>query len=289
MNTKKSLYSSSTILIMTLMFVASAYFLLPFFWIVIAATKSDSQLFSTNPLWFTSPFNFLSNLKVVSSYDNTILWRWFLNSLIYAGSVSAGTTLISAMAGFAFSKYNFKGKNVLFYIILGTIMVPTTALVLPIYLLMHGLNLINTYWAVILPSLVNPFTVYLMRIFWMKEFPNELIDAAHVDGASDFAIFFRIGLPLVRGGLATVALFSFVNTWNNFFLPLVVISKSDLYPLTLGLQVWTSITTTSVGRGAPPYGAINMGILISIVPLILAFIFLRRYWQSGLSSGAIKG
>lgn len=271
------------------MFIASAYFLLPFFWVIVASTKSDPQLFSSNPLWFTSPFNALNNLKIVSSYDGAILWKWFLNSIIYAGSVSAGTTLISSMAGFAFSKYRFFGKNALFYVILGTIMVPSTALVLPIYLLMHGMNLINTYWAVILPSLVNPFTVYLMRIFWMQEFPNELVDAAHVDGASDFAIFFRIGLPMVRGGLATVALFSFVATWNNFFLPLVVISKEGLYPLTLGLQVWTSITTTSVGRGAPPYGAITMGVLISIVPLILAFIFLRRYWQYGLNSGAVKG
>jgi multiple sugar transport system permease protein len=269
-----------------LMFVASAYFLLPLFWIIIASTKSDSQLFSTNPLWFALPFNALNNIFNTSSYDGATLWRWFSNSIIYAGSVSAGTTLISAMAGFAFSKYDFFGKNILFYIILGAIMVPTTALVLPVYLLMHGLNLINTYWAVILPSLVNPFSIYLMRIFWMQEFPNELIDAAHVDGASDFTIFFRIGLPLVKGGLATVALFSFVSTWNNFFLPLVVISKSNLFPLTLGISIWTSLTST--GRG-PSYGAITMGILISIVPLILAFILLRRYWQSGLSSGAVKG
>ncbi len=286
MDTKKNLYSPSTVIVLALMFVASIYFLLPLFWIIIASTKSNAQLFSTNPLWFATPFNMLNNIKNASSYNNFILWRWFLNSIIYASTVSVGTALISAMAGFAFSKYDFFGKNMLFYVILGAIMVPATALVLPIYLLMHGLNLINTYWAVILPSLVNPFAIYLMRIFWMQEFPNELIDAAHVDGASDFTIFFRIGLPLVRGGLATVALFSFVSTWNNFFLPLVVISKSNLFPLTLGISIWTSLTST--GRG-PSYGAITMGIVISIVPLILAFIFLRRYWQSGLSSGAVKG
>jgi len=283
---KRNYYSAKSVIFLSLMFVASVYFLLPLFWIIVASSKSNAQLFSTNPLWFATPFDMLKNIKNASSYDNFILWRWFLNSIIYASTVSAGTALISAMAGFAFSKYNFFGKNVLFYIVLGTIMVPSTALVLPIYLLMHSMNLINTYWAVILPSLVNPFAIYLMRIFWMQEFPNELIDAAHVDGASDFAIFFKIGLPMVRGGLATVALFSFVSTWNNFFLPLVVISKSKLFPLTLGISIWTSLTST--GRG-PSYGAITMGILISITPLIIAFIFLRRYWQAGLNSGAVKG
>jgi len=286
---KKSFYSIKSMIFLFLMFVASAYFLLPLFWIIIASSKSNSQLFSTNPLWFAFPLNFVNNFVNISSLFNGEIWRWFLNSIIYSGSISIGTTLISSMAGFAFSKYNFKGKNVLFFAIIGMIMVPSTALVLPIYLLMHGLNLINTYWAVILPSLVNPFTVYLMRVFWMQEFPNELLDAARIDGASDFRVFFSIGLPLVKGGLATVALFSFVGAWNNFFLPLVVLSKENLYPLVLGLQVWTSLVTTGQSQGIITYGPLLMGVLISIIPLIFAFMLLRKYWQYGLSAGALKG
>ena len=276
------------IILVSIMFVFSTYFLLPFYWIIVASTKSNGQLFSTNPLWFAYPSHILDNLRIALTYNGYVLARWFINSVIYATSVSLGSTLVSAMAGFAFAKYRFWGKNIFFNFILGTIMVPATALVLPIYLLMHSFHLINTYWAVILPSLINPFGVYLMRIFWMQGFPNDLMDAAYVDGASDFTIFFRLGFPLVRNGLATVALFSFVGTWNNFFLPLVVISKRQLYPLVLGLDVWTSLATGSLGRGAPTYGAILVGVIISILPLVLAFIFLRRYWQFGLTEGALK-
>ncbi len=285
---KRELYTIKDSISTFLMLIASAYFLLPFFWIIVASTKSSRQLFNTNPLWFAFPLNAIRNFLTVSTFDNGIIWRWLLNSALYAASISIGVTLTSAMAGFAFSKYNFKGKNVLFSIILGTVMIPFTALVLPIYLLMHTLNLINTYWAVILPSLVSPFSVYLMRIFWTQQFPSELIDAARVDGASDLTIFFSLGLPIVKGGLATVALLSFVSAWNNFFLPLVVISKEKLYPLTLGLEVWTSVTTANVEMGIP-YPALLMGTLISITPLILAFIILRKYWQYRLSSGAVKG
>ena len=285
---KQESYTIRNTIFVFLMFMASVYFLLPFFWIIVASTKSSQQLFNTNPFLFVLPFEAVKNFIAVSTFNGGIIWRWFLNSAIYAGSISFGTTLISAMAGFAFSKYNFRGKNMIFFVILGTIMVPFTALVLPIYLLMHALNFVNTYWGVILPSLVNPFSVYLMRIFWTQQFPNELLDAARIDGASELKIFFSVGLPIVKGGIATVALFTFVGAWNNFFLPLVILSKENLYPLTLGLQVWVSITSSNVEMGLP-YPALLMGTLISIVPLIFAFIFLRKYWQYRLSAGAVKG
>jgi multiple sugar transport system permease protein len=136
-----------------------------------------------------------------------------------------------------------------------------------------------------LPQMVNPFGLYLMRVFWDNGFPNELIEAAKIDGASDWRIFWSLGLPLVRGGLITVFLFTFVAAWNNFFLPLVVLNNNEQFPLTLGLSVWNN---TNTGR-TPQYTMIILGALISILPLLTAFFTLGRYWQGGLTTGATKG
>lgn len=268
-----------------LMFVFAAYFLLPLYWVAVSATKDNGQLFSTFGLWFAWPWRLLDNARDLFAYQDGIYLRWMLNSALYATSSAALATLAAAMAGFAFAKYAFPGKTPLFGFILGTIMVPATALVLPIFLLMQQTGLANTAWAVILPGMVNPFGLYLMRVFWDQGFPNELIEAARIDGASDARIFWSMGLPLVRGGLTTVALFSFVGAWNNFFLPLIVLSRAELFPLTLGLSVWNSVTT---GR-TPIYGIIILGSLVSVLPLIVAFLTLGRYWQGGLTVGATKG
>lgn len=266
------------------------YSLLPLWWVFVTVFKDNGQLFSTFGLWFASPAHLWDNVRRVFTYQDGIFSRWMLNSVLYSSAVAAGAALTSATAGYAFSKYEFRGKNALFALILGTIMVPSTALVLPLFLIMQkisltGLPLLNTPWAVILPSIVNPFGLYLMRLFWNAGFPKDLIEAARIDGASEARIFWRLGLPLVRGGLVTVALFSFVAAWNNFFLPLMMLNSGELYPLTLGLSVWNN-TTTGTER---LYTMIVTGSLISVLPLVLAFLFLGRYWQGGLASGAVKG
>lgn len=274
-----------TVLALIGMIIAMAFFLLPLYWVIVGSTKSDPQLFGSYGLSLAFPMHVVTNLKVLFSSQNAIFARWVLNSVIYGIAVGVGATLVSAMTGYAFAKFRFPLRRMWFAIILGTITVPFTALVLPIYLLMHDLHLINTYWGVILPSLFNPFGIYLMRIFWTQGFPSELMEAGYMDGAGDWFIFARLGLPIVRGGLATVGLFTFVNTWNNFFLPLVIISKNSLYPITLGLTVWNSATES--GRGLP-YSIIVAGAFLSILPLALAYLFLQRYWRSGLTVGARK-
>jgi multiple sugar transport system permease protein len=267
------------------MVLAMAFFLLPLYWVILSSTKNDSELFGSNGLWFAGALHLGDNLRMLFSAQNGTFGRWILNSILYGVAVAFGGTVVSAMTGYAFAKFRFPLRRFWFAVILGTITVPFTALVLPIYLLMHDLGLINTYWGVILPSLFNPFGIYLMRIFWTQGFPSELIEAAYMDGARDWYIFTRLGMPMVRGGLATVALFTFVGTWNNFFLPLVIISRNALYPLTLGLSVWNSATES--GRGLP-YSLIVTGALLSILPLAIAYLFLQRYWRSGLTAGAVK-
>lgn len=263
------------------------YSLLPLWWVIVTMFKDNGQLFSTFGLWFAQPSHLSENLHTLFTRQDGIFTRWIVNSFVYAGATALGSVIVSAMAGYAFSAYDFKGKNALFTLILATIMVPATALVLPIFLMMQKMGLLNTYWAVILPGLVNPFGLYLMRLFWDSGFPKELMEAARIDGAGEWTIFQRLGLPLVQGGLVTVGLFSFVAAWNNFFLPLVAVSNDKLFPLTLGLSVWNQ-TSSSSGQ-EPLYTVIVLGALISILPLVVAFLTLGRYWQGGLASGAVKG
>jgi multiple sugar transport system permease protein len=271
----------------TVLAIFLLYCLLPATWILAAVTKDSSQIFTTFGFWFANPPHFFENIADLFSFRDGIFVRWFGNSLLYAGSISVGSTLICALGGYAFAKYDFPGKHFLFNFILGAIMVPSTALVLPLFLMLYRLGLVNTIWGVILPSLVNPFGLYLMRVFWDASFPNDLIEAARLDGAGELRIFWYLGMPLMQSSLVTVALLSFVGAWNNFFLPLIVLSNDNLYPLTLGLNIWNSVSNAA-GGGKPSYHLIALGSLISVLPLIAAFILLGKYWRGGLTAGATK-
>ena len=263
------------------------YCLLPAMWIIAAMTKDNGQLFSTFGLWFASPLHLFENIVGLVTYQDGIFLRWFGNSLIYAGSITLGSTMICAMGGYAFSKYDFPAKQFLFNFILGTIMVPSTALVLPLFLMLNKVGLVDTMWGVILPNLVNPFGLYLMKTFWDSGLPTELIESSRLEGASEWQIFWRIGMPLMQTGLVTVALLCFVGAWNNFFLPLIVLNQDTLYPLTLGLNVWNSVSSNAGGK--PLYNLIALGSLISVLPLLIAFIVLGKYWRGGLTAEATKG
>lgn len=265
--------------------LALLYFLLPLYWIVLSTAKDNGQLFGGNGLLPAFPWHFTENLRDAFAYQGGILWRWLGNSLLYACLVGAGSTFLSALAGYAFAKFEFPLKGLWYLMILGGVLIPFTALVLPIFLLMHQLRLLDTLWAFVLPSLVNPFGVYLMTIFWTQSFPEELREAATLDGAGEWTVFTRIGLPLVRNGLVTVALFAFVDTWNNFFLPLVVFSKTELFPATVGLSVWNS--TAALGEKIS-YTTIITATTVSFLPLLVLFLVLQRSWKDGLALGAIK-
>src|SRR5258707_533079 len=279
--------SPATVVRQIVLAVFLIYCLLPATWIIAAMTKDNGQIFSTFGLWFTYPFHFLENLSGLVTYQDGIFVRWFGNSLLYAASISIGSTMICALGGYAFSKYDFPAKQFLFNFILGTIMVPSTALVLPLFLMLNKIGLVNNMLGVILPSLVNPFGLYLMKVFWDSSLPNELIEASRLEGASELKIFWRIGMPLMQTGLVAVALLAFVGAWNNFFLPFIVLSEQKLYPLTLGLNVWNSVSSGAGGK--PVFNLIAIGSLVSVLPLLIAFVVLGKYWRGGLTAGATKG
>jgi multiple sugar transport system permease protein len=171
--------------------------------------------------------------------------------------------------------------------LLGSVMVPLTALVIPTFVLLSNLGLTDTIWAVILPSLLNPFGVYLMRVYTAESVPDELLDAARVDGAGEFRIFLQVAVPLLRPAIVTVLLLSIVATWNNYFLPLAMLSTSDKYPVTVGIGLWSQLASSNNGGGHSLWSLIIVGSLVSIIPLIIAFVSLQRYWQSGLSLGSL--
>jgi multiple sugar transport system permease protein len=197
--------------------------------------------------------------------------------------------LLAASAGYGFAKFRFRGDRAAFNLVLGAIMVPATALAIPTYLLFAKADLVNTPWAIILPSLVSPFGLYLMRIYAQDAVPDSILEAARIDGAGEAAIFFKIVLRLLAPGLVTVVLFTLVSTWNNYFLPLIMLNDPNLYPITVGLASWASQAVGGgSGANSDMLALVVTGSLLSVAPLVVAFLLLQRYWQSGLTTGGVK-
>jgi multiple sugar transport system permease protein len=265
-----------------LLLLGALYCLFPVLWVVIAASKSSGELFSTFTLAPSS--HLLDNLADLSGYRNGLFWRWMVNTALYAGVGAAGSTLISAMAGFALAKYDFPGKRAVFNLILAGVLVPGVILAIPQYLLLAKVGMTNTYWSVLLPSMITPYGIYLCRIFAAAAIPTEVLEAARIDGAGDWRTFGTVALPMMRSGLVTVFLFQFVAIWNNFMLPYIMLGDDKLYPLTVGLN-----GLLNQGANQPAmYISVVTGALLSIVPLIVLFLGLQRYWRVDLGAGAVK-
>ncbi|GAA4587197.1 multiple sugar transport system permease protein [Actinoplanes octamycinicus] len=266
----------------TLLLLGAAYCLLPVVWVLIAASKSSSELFSTFTL---APSTHLAgNLADLSGYRDGLYWRWMANTALYAGLGAAVSTFISAMSGYALAKFDFPGKGFVFNVILAGVLVPGVILAIPQYLLLARIGLTNTYWAVLLPSFISPYGIYLARIFAAAAVPGEILEASRIDGASDWRTFLRVVMPMMRTGLVTVFLFQFVAIWNNYMLPFIMLGNDKLYPLTVGLS-----SLLNQGASQPSmYTTVVTGALVSLVPLIALFFTLQRYWQVDLAAGGVK-
>ncbi|MFF4508082.1 carbohydrate ABC transporter permease [Streptomyces sp. NPDC001401] len=259
------------------------YTLLPVLWLVLAAGKTRDALFGSN-LLSLKDFSFGQNLHDLFTMDDGQYARWYVNSLLYAVVGAALGALVSVACGYAFDKYRFRHKEKLFGLVLAAVMVPQTVLALPLYLMASGAGLVNTYWSVFIPVLFNPFGVYLGRIFSQGYVPDEVLEAARIDGAGELTTYTRVALRMLGPGLVTVFLFQLTAIWNNFFLPMVMLSNQDLYPVSLGLYTWNSSATVSPEY----YPVVIMGSLLAVLPLILAFVLLQRFWRSGLTAGSVK-
>ncbi len=276
-----------SIVLTIVMAVFLIYSIVPLAWLLINATKDQGDLFSSFGLWFGSDFNLWQNIVDTLTYRDGIFVQWFGNTLLYVVVGAGGATLLATVAGYGMAKFNFPGRRAVFAVVLGAIAIPGTALAVPTFLMFSQLGLTNTPWAVILPSLISPFGLYLIWTYAVDAVPTELLEAARMDGSGEFRTFFTISLRLLAPGIVTVLLFAIVATWNNYFLPLIMLSEPTWYPLTVGLGQWSA---QAVGVGAQPiYNLVITGSLLTIIPIVVAFLFLQRFWQSGLSAGSVKG
>jgi multiple sugar transport system permease protein len=282
---RRSRHSVALNVLMTIMLV---YTLLPLFWLVVSSTKNQQGLFTTFGLWFGGKFALFSNIHQVLTYDNGVFVRWFENTLLYVVAGAGGATVLATLAGYGLAKYAFPGRRAVFVVILGAVAIPGTALAVPLFLLFSDLHLTNTPWSIILPSLVSPFGLFLMWIYARDAVPDELIDAARIDGAGEWRTFGQISLRLLAPGIVTVLLFSMVATWNNYFLPLIMLSQPQWYPLTVGLTNLNAQAAGTSSISGVAYNLVLTGSLLTVIPIMIIFLILQRYWRSGLAAGSVK-
>jgi multiple sugar transport system permease protein len=273
----------SRVLAHVVLIAAAIYTLFPLIWLFTAATKNTGDLYSTGMFQWNA-FRLFDNIADLFSESNGIYLHWYLNSVLYAGGGAITGAFLSVCAGYAFEKFSFPGKERIFGVVLLGVLIPTSALALPLYLLASSTGLVNTFWAVLIPSICNPFGVYLARIFARGYIPDELLEAARVDGAGELKTFFGISWKLMLPGFATIFLFQFIGIWNNFFLPLVMLSNRNLFPVSLGLYNWNS----QVALEPQYYTLVMVGAFVAIIPLIIVFIFTQKFWRAGLTAGSLK-
>ncbi|TPQ18997.1 carbohydrate ABC transporter permease [Streptomyces sporangiiformans] len=273
---------ASKVVVNGMLGLMALYTLIPLWWLFVSATKGSGYLYTGTPLWF-SHFDLFTNIRDVFSFEGGIFSTWLANSALYSFVGATVGTLLSAMAGYALSKFNFRGRESVFNVVLASVLIPAPMFALPLFLLMAKLDITNSYWSVLLPSCVSPFGVYLCRIFAAASVPDELLEAARLDGAGEQRTFFRIALPLMSPALVTVFLFQFVGIWNNYLLPSLMLNTPSLQPVTVGLVQWRS----EFASGVPPLLPIT-GAFLSLIPLLVAFVSLQRFWRKGLTAGSVK-
>lgn len=275
--------SISLTIVMVLMML---YAVVPLLWLVVNASKTRADLYDSFALWFTPDFALFQNIAQVFTYDDGIFLRWFANTVLYVVVGAGGATLLAALGGYGLAKYRFPGRRAVFAIILGALAIPGSVLAVPQFLMFSGLGLTNTPWSVMIPSMVSAFGLYLVWVYAAEAIPDELMEAARLDGASELRIFFSISFRQLAPALITVLMFAVVATWNNYFLPLIMLSDPLWYPLPVGLNQWMA-QASSVGAQPIPHLVITAA-LLTIIPISAAFLYLQRYWQSGLTAGSVK-
>jgi multiple sugar transport system permease protein len=251
----------------------------PFVWMVASSFKDPQELHAFPPTLF----------PIRPTMDNyTTLFQklnfplFFFNSLIVAIFVVGGNLLFCSMLGYALAKLHFAGRDKIFLIVMATLMVPSTVTLVPLFVLMSSLGLVNTYPALILPFAAGPFGVFLMRQF-MLGIPDDLLEAARIDGASEIGTFFKIVLPISYAPLATLGILTFLASWNNFLWPLVVSSSERMYTLPV------AVATFAIGQNATDYGLLMAGSTVLVLPVVVVFLALQRYFQPGIATTGIKG
>ncbi|HEV2893458.1 MAG TPA: carbohydrate ABC transporter permease [Actinomycetota bacterium] len=252
--------------------------LAPFLWMLLGSFKPDAELQRVPPTWWPEAPS-LDNYREL--FDRLDFPRFFANSVLVAVAVTVGNLVFCSMVGYALAKLDFAGKRLLFGLVLGMLMVPGVVTFVPLFVLVSNLGMVNTYPGLILPFLVTPLGVFLMRQF-IGGLPDELLEAARIDGAGEWKIFARVIMPLCGPALATLGILTFLSSWNNFLWPLVVAQSEDRYTLPVALALY------SIGQNATNYALLLAGSVVVILPVIALFVALQRYFVQGIATTGIK-
>ncbi len=263
-------YLALTLLSVTMIF--------PFFWMLLSSFKDATQIFQT-AMFPTKPT--LDNYVNILFSGNTRFPQWFLNSAIVAVCTTASVLFFDSLLGYTLAKFDFPGKKIIFLLIISTLMIPTEMLVIPWYAMARAMKWGNTYWGIMFPGMISAFGVFLMRQF-MTTIPNDLLDAARIDGMGELRIFTKIVLPLVSPALATLAIFNFIGNWNAFLWPLIIASKPRMFTLPVGLANFS-------GEAGSDWHLIMTGATVSMLPLIIIFLIFQKQIVRGIAMTGLKG
>ncbi|MDQ0680303.1 multiple sugar transport system permease protein [Arthrobacter pascens] len=256
----------------------------PAWWLVVSSTKTKEDLYTTDAMWFAN-FSLFDNLASLFTYQDGIFGVWLWNSTLYAFAGSIGHTLVSLAAGYGLAMYSFRGKGTTMGFIIGSFLIPGALLTIPSYLLFVQMGLYDTIWAMIIPAFFSPFAVYLAKIYAEGAVPSELLEAARIDGAGEYRIFFQIASRLMTTAGATIFLLHFVGSWNAFFGPMVFLRGDDKWPVMLGLYSWLQRGTDST---VDLTGLVITGSLVATIPMVVLMVAMQRYWRSGVAMGSLK-
>ncbi|MCX5495456.1 carbohydrate ABC transporter permease [Kaistia dalseonensis] len=259
--------------------LVAAVMLLPFAWVFFGAFKSQAEILAAPGAWLPESFTDFSNF--VELFTHRQFGTYLGNSLIVSTLTVVSNLFFSALAGYALAKIPFRGRGFVFGCIIAAMMIPYIALFVPSFFIIVQMGLLNTLFAIFLPIAVMPIGVFIMRQFALSV-PNELLEAARLDGAGEFRIFFTIFLPLVGPALATVAIITFLNSWNYFLWPLIVAQNQDIFTLPVGLAV------ASQGAKSTEFGLLLSGAIIVLLPVLVLFLFLQRYFVRGIAATGLK-
>ncbi|MFN4070459.1 MAG: carbohydrate ABC transporter permease [Thermus caldifontis] len=263
-------------LVLLFLLLGSVVMVLPFLWMVLTSFKPFPELFE---------LRFLPQEPTLANY-RTVLWetgflRWFGNSLLVASLTTLSVLFFDSLAGYTLARLRFPGKNLIFVLILSTLMVPTEMLVIPWYVMSAEKGWINTYWGLLFPGLITAFGVFLMRQFF-ETLPQDLFDAGRIDGLSEFGVFWRIGLPLVRPALAALGIFTFLGNWNAFLWPLIVVQTPEMRTLPVGIALFS-------GEAGTAWNLIMAASSLAVLPVLLVFFFFQRQIIEGVVLTGVKG
>lgn len=267
----------SSILVFCVLMVIACVTLLPYYWMVSSSLKTMENMFSVPLQWIPDPVNWMSYVNAWRAQDFT---RYFLNSGVVAVAITIGNLILCSLAGYSLTKFRYRGRGLSFLLILSTMMLPLEVTMVPLFLIVKQLDWLNSYQGLIVPFMVDGFGVFLMRQY-MLSIPNDLIDSARIDGASELRIFWTIVMPLCKPALVALAVFTFREAWDMYIWPLIIITKDSLRTLPLGISLFMSSYGTS-------WDQLMAIAVLGTLPMILLFFFLQRAFIQGIAATGLK-